>query len=161
VLIILYVFIKWVVNVVALFVVTRTITGVTIDNWKAVITAALALFVLNASIKPLIFILTLPLNVASLGIFTLVINGLIFFLTAKMIKGFHVIDFWSAFWAAIIFSLVSLLFRFALGPKFSFRYIFTKFYRRIRPRSKNAGSEKDGEREIGQTDTEKDGETKR
>ena len=160
-LIILYVFIQWVVNVVALFVVTRSITGVTIDNWKAVITAALAIFVLNASIKPLLFILTLPLNVASLGIFTLVINGLVFFLAAKMVKGFHVIDFWSAFWAAVIFSLVSLLFRLALGPKFSFRYIFTKFYRKIRPGSKDDSSKEGDEPENGQPNNENDGEAKR
>ena len=157
-LIILYIAVKWVINVLAIFVVTHTITGVTVDSWKAAIVAALTLLVLNASIKPIIFMLTLPLNVASLGIFTLVINGLIFLLASKMVKGLHVVSFWCAFWAAVIFSMISIAFRLALGPRFSFMSIFSRIYRRLRPRHKGnaTGDEDDADHDEGSE--EEDGE---
>jgi len=107
----------WFVNVIALLAVVKIIAGVSIDSWKTAVIAALILGLLNVFLRPLILILTLPLNIFSLGVFTLFINGFMFYLAARFVEGFSVISFWSAFWAAIMFSIISFLLNFLLVPK--------------------------------------------
>lgn len=102
-------FIKWVVNSTALLVVAHIVSGVTLDNWRAVFVAALVLGLLNAFLRPVLILLTLPVTVLTLGLFTLVINAFLFYLAAHLVKGFHVAGFWQAFVAALVFSLVSFL----------------------------------------------------
>jgi len=82
-------------------------SSVSVDNWSVLVVAALVLGLLNAFLKPLIVIITLPFNIMSLGLFTLVINGFLFFLASKLTQGFHVAGFWSAMWAALLFSVIS------------------------------------------------------
>jgi len=114
--------IKWFIDVVALLVVIHVIAGVSIDNMQTALVAALVLGLLNALIRPLILILTLPLTILTLGLFTLFINGFLFYLAAKFIKGFTVSGFWNAFWAALLFSIISSLLNFMLTPKIRIRY---------------------------------------
>lgn len=113
--------IKWFVNIISLFAVAHIIAGVSVDSWKVTILAALIIGLLNAFLRPFIIVLTLPLNIFSLGIFTFFINGFIFYLTAKFVKGFNVANFWSAFWAAMLFSAISFLLNLLLGPKINIR----------------------------------------
>jgi len=101
--------VKWVVNSTALLVAAHVVSGVTLDNWRAVFLAALVLGLLNAFLRPVLIFLTLPVTVLSLGLFTLVINGFLFYLAAHLVGGFHVSGFWQAFVAAFVFSLVSFL----------------------------------------------------
>ena len=101
--------IKWIVNSTALLVVAHVASGVTIDNWVTVFIAALVLGLLNAFLRPVLIFLTLPVTVITLGLFTLVINAFLFYLAAHLVSGFHVADFWHAFVAALIFSIVSFL----------------------------------------------------
>jgi len=109
--------IMWFVNVIALLAVVKIIAGVSIDSWKTAMIAALILGLLNVFLRPLIVIMTLPLNIFSLGVFTLFINGFMFYLAARFVEGFSVVSFWSAFWAAILFSIISFLLNFLLAPK--------------------------------------------
>lgn len=99
--------IRWIINIAALFIVVYVAGGVSVDSWQTVVVAALILGLLNAFLRPILVLLTLPFNILTLGLFTLVINGFIFYLTARFVKGFSVMDFWSAFWAALLFSIVS------------------------------------------------------
>jgi len=114
--------IKWIVNIAALFVVIHVAAGVSADSWGSIVIAALILGLLNAFIKPFIILFTLPFTILTLGFFTLIINAFIFILASKFVKGFEVISFWSAFWAALLFSIISSILNFMLAPKMDIRY---------------------------------------
>lgn len=113
---------KWFINIIALLVVIHVIAGVSVDNMQTVLVAALILGLLNAFIRPFILILTLPLTILTFGFFTLIINGLLFYLAAKFVRGFTVAGFWSAFWAALLFSIISSILNFLFAPKINIRY---------------------------------------
>lgn len=101
--------IKWIVNALVLMVIAYIVPGVAVASFYTALIVALVLAFINAIIKPIIIILTLPINILTLGLFTLVINSLLFWLAATIVKGFTVTNFWSAFFAALIFSLFSIL----------------------------------------------------
>jgi putative membrane protein len=107
---------KWLVNTMALFVVVNVVAGISVERWQTLLVGALALGLLNAFFRPILLLLTLPINVLTLGLFTLIINGLIFYLAAWLIKGFYVAGFWSAFVAALVFSIVSFLLNLLIRP---------------------------------------------
>jgi putative membrane protein len=100
---------KWLVNTMALFVVVNVVAGISVEKWQTMLVGALVLGLLNAFFRPLLLILTLPVNLLTLGLFTLVINGLVFYMAAWLVKGFHVAGFWSCFVAALVFSIVSYI----------------------------------------------------
>lgn len=114
-------FIKWLANTIALFVVIHTIAGVSASNWQVVIIAAFVIGLLNAFLRPVLILLTLPFTIFSLGLFTLIINAFMFYLASKFVIGFTVAGFWSAFWAALLFSVLSFIMNLAFTPKISFR----------------------------------------
>ena len=116
--------IKWFVNIIALSVVIHLVAGVSVDNVETVLVAALILGLLNAFIRPFILIITLPITVLTFGFFTLIINGFLFYLAARFVPGFTVAGFWNAFWAALLFSVISSLLNFLLTPKIPIRYDF-------------------------------------
>lgn len=119
--------IKWVVNIATLFIIIHIVAGVSADSWQAIIVAALVLGLLNAFVKPVIILFTLPFTILTLGLFTLVINAGIFYAASKFVKGFEIINFWSAFWAALWFSIISSILNFLLAPKVNIQY--TSFHR--------------------------------
>lgn len=100
---------RWIINALVLVGISSIMRGIGFDNFYAALITALALGVVNALIKPLIMILTLPINILTLGLFTLVINGAMFWFVSTFVKGFYLADFWTAFWAALIFSIVSAI----------------------------------------------------
>lgn len=110
-------FIKWLVNIIALFIVIHTIAGVSAANSHVVIIAALVIGLLNAFLRPVLILLTLPLSVLSLGLFTLIINAFMFYLASKFVSGFTVASFWSAFAAALLFSILSFILNLVLVPR--------------------------------------------
>ena len=106
--------VRLLVNAAALWVATQVVPGVTFDGGPLpMLGVALVFGVLNASLRPLAKILTFPLIIVTLGIFALVINGLMLWLTSGLSStlglGFHVSGFWAAFWGALVVSLVSLV----------------------------------------------------
>jgi putative membrane protein len=106
--------VRLLVNAAALWVATQVVPGVTFDGGPLpMLGVALVFGVLNASLRPAAKILTFPLIIVTLGIFALVINGLMLWLTSALSStlglGFHVSGFWAAFWGALVVSLVSLL----------------------------------------------------
>jgi len=97
----------WILNAFALFFVMKLVPGIQIDRFSDLLVATLVLGLLNAFLRPLVILLTLPVTILTLGLFTLVINGLMFYLAAHLVDGFHVTGFGAAFLAALLFSLFS------------------------------------------------------
>jgi len=108
---------KLIINTVALLAVIRLIPGISVDRWETAIAAAVVLAFLNAFLRPLLILFTLPLNVLSLGIMTLFINGFMFYLVPKVVPGMFIRDFGSAFWGALAFSVISFLLSLLITPK--------------------------------------------
>ncbi len=106
---------RWFVNSVALFLVVHIASGISVDSFQAALLAALVLGALNAFLRPLILLLTLPLNFLSLGFFTLIINAGMFILASKLVDGFKISGFWDAFWGALFFSIISSVLNLFIG----------------------------------------------
>lgn len=85
------------------------IPGVEVASVSAAIKAAIVLGLLNVFIKPLFIILTLPITLITLGLFTFVINGLILWLVSAMVGGFQLSGFFAAVFASVIISVMSML----------------------------------------------------
>lgn len=97
----------WLINTVALMALPYLMHSVTVSNFTTALIAALVLGLVNTLIRPVLVVLTLPVTFLSLGLFVLVINALLFWLVATLVDGFHVAGFWSAFLAAILYSVIS------------------------------------------------------
>ncbi|MDQ2820425.1 MAG: phage holin family protein [Pseudomonadota bacterium] len=97
----------WLINTVALMALPYLMHSVTVSNFSTALIAALVLALVNTLIRPVLVVLTLPVTFLSLGLFVLVINALLFWLVATLVDGFHVAGFWSAFLAAILYSIIS------------------------------------------------------
>ncbi|MGD9548413.1 MAG: phage holin family protein [Candidatus Krumholzibacteriia bacterium] len=99
--------IQIVVVAVLLLVVARIVPGIEVDGFANALLAGLALGVINALLKPLLVVLTLPITVLTLGLFLLVINALLLRLAAVFVPGFRVSGFPAAFWGALLLSIFS------------------------------------------------------
>ena len=106
---------KWLSNVIALFIVIQFVSGVTVERWQSLFLAGLVIGLLNAFLRPILIFLTLPVNILTLGLFTLVINGFLFYLAALLVSGFSVTGFGSALLAAILFSIISFILNIFIG----------------------------------------------
>jgi putative membrane protein len=91
--------------------------GIQVDGAKAAILTALLLGLINATLRPILLILTLPLTLLTLGVFALVINGAMLALAARFVEGVHLAGFGSAVLGAIVVSLVSGVVSWALQPR--------------------------------------------
>jgi putative membrane protein len=93
----------------AVFVSGRLISGVRIDSFGTSLVVAIILGLVNAIIKPILVILTLPINVLTLGLFSLVINAIVVLIVDALVPGFEVGGFWSAILFSIVLSVVSMI----------------------------------------------------
>ncbi|MBI5644010.1 MAG: phage holin family protein [Deltaproteobacteria bacterium] len=91
------------------FLASYLIPGINVDGYVAAIKAAVLLGVLNIIIKPVLFILTLPINILTLGLFTFIINGLLLWFVGYAVTGFEVVGFLPALFGAIVISIFSIL----------------------------------------------------
>ncbi|MDB5839714.1 MAG: phage holin family protein [Herminiimonas sp.] len=97
----------WLVNTMALFAVPYLMQSVRIENFSTALIAALVLGLVNTLIRPILVLLTLPVTLLTLGLFILVINGLMFWVVAQLVSGFQVAGFWSAIGGALVYSIIS------------------------------------------------------
>ena len=102
---------------IGLWLASRIVSGIGFDSNGTLIAAALLLGIVNAFVRPIIVILTLPITLLTLGIFLLVINALMIELVAYFLPGFIVAGFWSAIFAAIVVSLTSWVMSGWIGPR--------------------------------------------
>lgn len=103
----MHLLLRWLLNALALLLVTRLVPGVHVAGFYVALVVALALGVLNALVRPILIFLTLPLNLLTLGLFTLVINAGLFWFASTVVKGFQVDGFLPALWASLILWAVS------------------------------------------------------
>lgn len=106
----------WLINALALLTVAYVMPSIQIDSFGTALVAAVVLGLVNAVIRPILILLTLPATLLSLGLFIFVINGLLFWLVGSYLKGFAVGGFWSGFFGAIVYSIVSWALSSALIP---------------------------------------------
>jgi putative membrane protein len=97
----------WLVNTAALIAVAYLMPSISVSSFGAALVAALVLGLVNAVIRPILVILTLPVTILTLGLFIFVINGLLFWLVGSFIQGFVVADFWAGVLGAILYSIIS------------------------------------------------------
>ena len=98
---------RWIATTVAVMVASSIIHGIRYDTVGSLIAAALLLGILNAFVRPVLLILSAPLILLTLGFFILILNALMLLIVPNVVSGFHVDSFWSAFWGAIIISIIS------------------------------------------------------
>jgi putative membrane protein len=103
--------IHWIIRALAVVITAYLLPGVRLSGFFAALVTAIVLGLINTFIKPLLLLLTLPLNILTLGLLTLVINALLIMLTSAIVPGFKV----EGFWWALLFSLVLALINYALG----------------------------------------------
>ena len=106
---------RWAITTVGVLAAAKLVSGVHSDNTLSLLGASLLLGVLNAFLRPLLMLLSLPLLIFTLGLFTLVINALLLYLVSILVGGFSVQDFWSAFKGGLVISIVSLAANMLLG----------------------------------------------
>jgi len=97
----------WLINAVALMAVAYLLPGIAVESFLVALIASLVLGLVNAIIKPLLILLTLPATLLTLGLFIFVINGMMFWMVGSFIEGFTVTGFWPGFFGAIVYSIVS------------------------------------------------------
>jgi len=97
----------WLINAVALIAVAYLMPGISVASFTTALVAALVLGLMNAVVRPVLFLLTLPVTILTLGLFIFVLNGLLFWFVGSFIQGFVVAGFWPGVFGAIVFSLIS------------------------------------------------------
>ena len=107
---------RWLIYTAAVMVAANIVPGIEYAGWESLLMASLVLGVLNAILRPLLLLLSLPLIVYSLGLFALVINALMLYFVGQLVRSFQVAGFWAAFWGALLISLTTLLLGILIRP---------------------------------------------
>jgi len=100
---------RWLINAVAVMIAANLVKGIEYQTLSGLLVASLLLGIFNALLRPLLVLLSLPLVIFTLGLFTLVINALLLYFVGSLGKWIFVANFWAAFWGSLIISLVSLI----------------------------------------------------
>lgn len=98
---------RWFITAIAVLVAERLLPGIQCSGWGTLLGASLLLGIINAFVRPVLLLLSLPFIIVTMGLFILVVNALLLWLVANIIPGFYVDGFWNAFFGSIIISLVS------------------------------------------------------
>ena len=99
----------WIISAVAIVMAAYLVPGVAV-TWTSAFVLVIVLAFINIFIKPVIKLLTLPINILTLGIFSLVLNAAFIILVSKFVPGFSVVGFWAAFWFSIVLSCINAVF---------------------------------------------------
>ena len=106
---------KWLLSAVALLAVAYVYNGVQVNSFVSALIAAAVIGLLNAVVRPVLVVLTLPVTVVTLGLFLFVINALMFWSASGLLNGFHVAGFWAALLGSLIYSALGLIIDAALS----------------------------------------------
>ncbi|KAB2838017.1 MAG: phage holin family protein [Burkholderiales bacterium] len=98
---------RWGLNALALMALPYLFSSIRIEDFWTALLVALVLGLINALVRPILFLLTLPITVLTLGLFIFVLNGLLFWLVANLVPGFSVGGFWPALGGALVYSIIS------------------------------------------------------
>ena len=120
------IFLRWLILTFSIIATSYLIDGIQVSGFVSAFFAAASLGILNAFFRPILFILTLPVNILSLGLFTFVINALMLMMVSGVISGFKVYGFWSAVFGSLLISLVSWLLTSFINERGTVQYIDLK-----------------------------------
>jgi len=109
--------VRWLVCALALYLTDLILPGMEIQSVGALLFAAAAIGILNAIVRPVILLVTLPLNILTLGLFTLVINAAMLKLASDVVRGFEVHGFWAAFAGWLLLSFFTFIINFLIGER--------------------------------------------
>lgn len=118
--------IRWMITALALWLTSEVVGGISADSTLTLFVAALVLGILNAVIRPVLLILTLPINLVTLGLFTLIINGAMLKLAAWLVPGFHVEGFWAAVGGALLLSVFSFALNLFVSDRGRVEYVYVE-----------------------------------
>ena len=107
--------VRWLVSAVALYLTSLIVRGIEVHGLVPLLFAAVTIGILNAVVRPFILLVTLPLNVLTLGLFTLVVNAGMLWMASQVVKGFEVHGFWSALGGWLLMSLFTFLINLLIG----------------------------------------------
>ena len=100
---------RWLINTLALLFIAQLVPGFVVENFFSALIAALVLGLVNAFVRPILLLLTLPINLLTLGLFTFVVNALMLLLVSHVVKGFTITSFAAAFIGALLLWAISWL----------------------------------------------------
>ena len=106
---------KWILSAVALLAVAYVYSGVQVNSFVSALIAAAIIGLLNAVVRPVLVVLTLPVTIVTLGLFLFIINALMFWSASGLLTGFHVAGFWAALLGSLIYSALGLIIDAALS----------------------------------------------
>lgn len=107
--------ISWLILTFAVLAVPYVVSGIHVNGILTAIVVAAVLGFLNTVIKPVVTILTLPINIITLGLFSIILNGLFFWFVAVIVSGFSIDSFWSAIWGALVITILNWVMNKAFG----------------------------------------------
>ena len=113
----MHLLLRWLINAVVLLAIPYLLHWVYVDNFWTALIVALVLGLLNTFIRPVLLLLTLPITLLTMGLFALIINGFTFWLAAQFVTGFYVSGFWAAFFAALLYSIITAFANKLVMPK--------------------------------------------
>ena len=99
---------RWILFAIAIIFVAWLVPGIEVQNFQSAMLVTVIIALINIFIRPLIVFITLPINILTLGLFILVINALLFMFVAYLVPGVEVDGFWSAFFGALLLSILSI-----------------------------------------------------
>ena len=108
---------RWIVNAGALLLVAYMYSGVQVTSFTAALVAALVIGLVNAVVRPILVLLTLPVTILTLGLFLFVINALLFWFVAEVVSGFTVGGFMAALIGSLLFSIITTITSWVLFPR--------------------------------------------
>ena len=111
------IFLRWVILTIAVMLTAYLLDGIHVSGFGSAFLAAAILGILNAFFRPILFLLTLPINILTFGLFTLVINAVLLMMASGVIAGFDVRGFWSAVFGSLLIGLISWLINSFIGDR--------------------------------------------
>jgi len=118
--------VRWLLLTLAIMLTSFFGVGIHVSGFFAAFFAAMVLGVLNALFRPILIVLTLPINILTLGLFTFVINALLLLMVSGVVRGFYVYGFWGAVFGSLVISLVSWLLSSFVNERGTIGYIDLK-----------------------------------
>lgn len=107
----------WIVNAVSFLIVANILPGISVQDFATALFLAFLWGVISVTLRPILLLLTLPVTILTLGLFTFVVNGFLFWLLGHFVDGFDVASFGAAFWGALLFSILNWAFNRAFRRK--------------------------------------------
>ena len=107
--------VRWVVSAIALYLTSSVVRGIEVRSVGAVLAAAAMIGIINAFVRPIVLILTLPLTIVTFGLFVLVVNAAMLVLASAFVPGFHVNGFWAALWGWLLLSFFTFCINVLIG----------------------------------------------